>query len=124
MWTCRTGGAQESQDLARIEASSGGDETWMRRAVGLRMDFSSVRASIIGVGAGAMFACFRSAVLSLNCRVDAQDGNEKCACFERQLQWHEHCMPSSDEHSNKIDVTAGVRAWLLARGRFPGAACW
>src|SRR5216684_3857959 len=36
--------------------------------------------------------------------------------LQAQLQWHEHCMTSSAEHSNKIDVTSGIRGWLPALG--------
>src|SRR6266478_127263 len=36
--------------------------------------------------------------------------------LQAQLQWHEHCMTSSTEHSNKIDVTSGIRGWLPALG--------
>src|SRR5229473_1833725 len=36
--------------------------------------------------------------------------------LQAQLQWHEHCMTSSAEHSNKMDVTSGIRGWLTALG--------
>ncbi len=36
--------------------------------------------------------------------------------LQAQLQWHEHFMTSSAEHSNKIDVTSGIRGWLPALG--------
>src|SRR6266849_302428 len=42
--------------------------------------------------------------------------------LQAQLQWHEHCMTSSAEHSNKIDVTAGIRGWLTALGVSLGTA--
>src|SRR6267154_247656 len=35
------------------------------------------------------------------------------ALVER-LQWHEHCMTSSGEQSNKNDVRAGFSGWWLA----------
>src|SRR6266852_952161 len=36
--------------------------------------------------------------------------------FAERLQWHEHCMTSSGEHSKKIDAAAGLRGWLPALG--------
>src|SRR5713226_2425533 len=36
--------------------------------------------------------------------------------LQAQLQWHEHFMTSSAEHSNKMDVTSGIRGWLTALG--------
>ena len=36
--------------------------------------------------------------------------------FPERFHWHEHCMTSPFEHSNKNDVPAGFREWLLALG--------
>src|SRR5258707_14093 len=39
---------------------------------------------------------------------------ENCRALVERLQWHEHCMTSSGEQSNKNDVRAGFREWWLA----------
>jgi hypothetical protein len=43
-------------------------------------------------------------------------------CFPEPLQWHEYRMTSSAEHSNRMDGTAGNRAWWLALGVSLGTA--
>src|SRR5467141_1083121 len=39
---------------------------------------------------------------------------ENGRALDERLQWHEHCMTSSAEQSNKNDVRAGFREWWLA----------
>src|SRR6266446_3021438 len=39
---------------------------------------------------------------------------ENGRALAERLQWHEHCMTSSAEQSNKNDVRAGFREWWLA----------
>src|SRR5258706_11692893 len=39
---------------------------------------------------------------------------ENGRALAERLQWHEHCMTSSGEQSNKNDVRAGFREWWLA----------
>src|SRR5216684_2827729 len=39
---------------------------------------------------------------------------EQGRVFLQRLQWHEHCMTTSAEHSNKNGAPTGSREWLLA----------
>src|SRR5712691_2102400 len=43
-------------------------------------------------------------------------------CFLEPLQWHEYRMTSSAEHSNRMDGSAGNRAWWLSLGVSLGTA--
>src|SRR5260370_7685709 len=95
-------------------AKSVGAMTCMRLPSGCGKDFSSLRASMIGVGAAAVFAVAMSACIIAQLppgRTLLQLGLVR---VPGRLRRHEHCMTSSAELPNKTMPSPEFRECLLA----------